>query len=135
MNFCSIPWQSLSNFYLFSMASTKVIEIQPILGNIGQFFQVILAIFTLNILTLREFNEILWEFTKVYKSLWYSMKLKKILSKIIHFCSFAFTICDFKIWPHNFGFTQTVLNFQTCLWWKLKSQYRIYLASGCLNLR
>jgi hypothetical protein len=41
------------------MASTKVIEIQPILGNIGQFFQVILAIFTLNILTLREFNEIL----------------------------------------------------------------------------
>jgi hypothetical protein len=35
----------------------KVIEIQPIVDNIRQFFQVILTIFTLNISGITEFNE------------------------------------------------------------------------------
>jgi hypothetical protein len=48
------------------MARMKVLEIQPILDNIRQFFQVILTIFTLNF---TEFNEKLQDFTKVYESL------------------------------------------------------------------
>jgi hypothetical protein len=46
VNFCQILWNGLPNFCLFSKAWRKVIEIQPIMYNIWQFFQVILTIFT-----------------------------------------------------------------------------------------
>jgi hypothetical protein len=50
------------------MAWKKVIEIQLILDNIWQLFQVILTIFTQNILGFfTELNKKLWDFMKAYE--------------------------------------------------------------------
>jgi hypothetical protein len=79
------------------MAWMKVIEIKPILASFSN-----LTIFTLKIWAFTEFNEKLWDFIKVYKSLQKLMKamiFDGILSvkslTFVPFCSFAMYFVDF----------------------------------------
>ncbi len=102
---CGIPWtlviyheivfQTFINFH-------ESLEIQTILDNIWQFFQVILTIFTSKFWHFTEFNEKLWDFTKVYDI------PRNFLSQITHFCSVSsnykvlLAFRDFVLWQTKF---------------------------------
>ncbi len=96
---------------------TKVVEIQPILDNICQFFQVILTIFTSNILAFYRFYESLQKLTKVNESLDIP---QYFLSQITHFRSVSsnyevlLAFRDFALWQMRFFF---LLSYRFAIRW------------------
>ncbi len=126
--FCSSSGQNLPNFCPFFLARTKI---NKNWACIWWIFQVILAIFSINLLDL---YKIKWKIMKIYKVWWNLMKFDEIWWNLMKFVEISQNITKFHDKTcYNFIQSQCIL--LTFAFIKLSKEFHLYdFSQFCISL-